>query len=174
MSELRRRHGALVSIAAPPGTGKSTVLPHLIARARGTAVVADIDEVLDGGSFLGVRIADASAAPIWPAYDRLWERITGFTTRAGFDMLLLTQVPDRVPSSDGVTIIGWEVDDAARAGRLRRRGESDSVIDDAHSDARTLRGLLPSARIVRTGADDSPESCADALWAAARRHLGQP
>lgn len=163
-----------MSIAAPPGTGKSTVLTHLVARARGTAVVADIDEVLDGGSLLGVRIADASAAPIWPAYDRLWERITGFTTRAGFDMVLLTQVPDRVSALDGTTLIGWEVDDTVRADRLRRRGESDSVIDDAHSDARTLRGLLPSARIVRTGADDTPESCADVLWAAARKHLGQP
>lgn len=163
-----------MSIAAPPGTGTSTVLPHLIERARGTAVVADIDEVLEGGSFLGVRIADASAAPIWPAYNRLWERITEFTTRAGFDMVLFTQVPDRVPASDGVTLIGWEIDDVAREERLRRRGEPDSVIAGAHSDARTLRGLLPTECIVRTGADDSPESCADALWAAARTHLRQP
>ena len=73
-----------------------------------------------------------------------------------------------------MTLIGWEIDDVARAERLRRRGESDSVIADAHSDARTLRGLLPTERIIRTGADDTPESCADALWAAARRHLGQP
>jgi ABC-type hemin transport system ATPase subunit len=46
MTEFRARGGALVSICAPPGTGKSTVLPHLIARARGVAVVADIDEIL--------------------------------------------------------------------------------------------------------------------------------
>lgn len=174
MSELRRQRGALVSIAAPPGTGKSTVLPHLIARAQSKAVVADIDEVLEDGSLLGVRIADPSAAPIWPAYDRLWERITGFTTRAGFDMVLLTQVPDSVPASEGVTLVGWEVDDTARADRLRSRGESETVVASALSDARNLRGLLAPTSLVRTGAEEAPESCADALWTTVRMHLRQP
>src|SRR5690625_7083895 len=64
----------LIRIAAPPGTGKSAVLPHLVARAHGAAVVADIDEILEQGHLLGVPIADPAAAEAWPAYDRLWDR----------------------------------------------------------------------------------------------------
>ncbi|HEX7352904.1 hypothetical protein [Brachybacterium sp.] len=173
VDELHCRGGALVCIAAPPGTGKSTVLPHLIARARGQAVVADIDEVLEDGSLLGVRIADPSAAPIWPAYDRLWERIAGFVKRAGFDMVLFTQVPDGLPAPEFGTLIGWEVDDVTRADRLRNRGESETTIASARSDAIALRGLLPSTRFIRTRADEPPENCADALWATVRTHLRQ-
>ncbi|WP_157975630.1 hypothetical protein [Brachybacterium sp. YJGR34] len=171
MDDLRCRGGALVCIAAPPGTGKSTVLPHLIARARGHAVVADIDEVLESGSLLGVRIADPSAAPIWPAYDRLWDRIAGFVTRAGFDMVLLTQVPDSLPAPEKGTLIGWEVDDATRADRLRHRQEPEATVASARSDAIALRDLLSPSRVLRTGSDDAPECCADALWEAARTHL---
>ncbi|MGP9539504.1 hypothetical protein ACT3SP_15975 [Brachybacterium sp. AOP43-C2-M15] len=174
MNDFHRHRGALLCIAAPPGTGKSTVLPHLITRARGEAVVADIDEVLEDGSLLGVRIADPSAAPIWPAYDRLWERITGYATRAGFDMVLFTQVPDSVPASDVRTLVGWEVDDTVRANRLRSRGEPETLVASALSDATNLRGLLPSTSIVRTRADEAPESCADTLWETVRMHLRQP
>lgn len=161
-------------IAAPPGTGKSTVLPHLIARARGNAVVADIDEALEGGSLLGVQIAHPSAAAIWPAYDRLWDRLSGFVTRAGFDMVLFTQVPEELPSPEAGTVIGWEIDDDTRAARLRSRRESEATIADARSDAMALRGLLPPTAIVRTSGRETPESCAEVLWAAVQPHLRLP
>ncbi|EWS82824.1 hypothetical protein [Brachybacterium phenoliresistens] len=164
--------GALVTVCAPPGTGKSTALPHLIARAHGRAVVADIDEVLEDGSLLGVRIADAAAAPIWPAYDRLWARIAGFVTRAGVDMVLLTQVPDARPAPAAGTLLGWEVDDELRAARLRGRGATEATVLDARSDARALRALLPATSIVRTRGEQTPQECADQLWLAIEPHLG--
>ena len=173
MTELRPRGGALVSICAPPGTGKSTVLPHLIARGRGIAVVADIDEILEGGSLLGVKIAHPSAAPIWPAYDRLWDRIGNFVTRAGFDMVLFTQVPSKLPSPQLGAVVGWEIDDDIRAARLRDRQESEATVTDAQLDARALRDLLPPTSIVRTSGADSPQRCADALWGAVEPHLHQ-
>ncbi|MCG7309733.1 AAA family ATPase [Brachybacterium sp. ACRRE] len=166
MSTSSPHRGALVLICAPPGTGKSTVLPHLIERGRGIAVVADIDEVLEGGSLLGVKIAHPSAAPIWPAYDRLWDRIGTFVTRAGFDMVLLTQVPSVLPSPEVGAVVGWEVEDDTRAARLRGRQESEATVEDARLDAIALRALLKQSSIVRTGATEAPEQCADALWAA--------
>ncbi|GAA1323630.1 hypothetical protein GCM10009592_06120 [Brachybacterium rhamnosum] len=156
--------GELIHVAAPPGTGKSTVLPHLIALARGSAVIVDIDEVLEDGALLGVRIADPSAASLWPAYDRHWERISALVTRAGFDMVLLVQVPDELPPPDQVTVLGWEIDDAARASRLRGRGEPEPLVADALSDAAALRELLPPASIIRTEGDTSPQDCARLLW----------
>jgi hypothetical protein len=150
------------------------VLPHLIALGRGRAVVADIDEILEGGSLLGVTIAHPSAAPVWPAYDRLWGRMAGFVTRAGFDMVLFTQVPDSLPSPDMGTVVGWEIDDDLRASRLRSRGESEATVADAQCDAMALRDVLPSSSMVRTSGSDSPERCAGALWAAVKPHLRQP
>src|SRR5690625_2635819 len=128
----------LIRIAAPPGTGKSAVLPHLVARAHGAAVVADIDEILEEGHLLGVPIADPSAAAAWPAYDRLWDRITGLVTRAGPPMILLTQPPDAdADTGAGDLLLGWELGDAQRAARLRAGGESEEVIVDARRDARS-------------------------------------
>ena len=155
----------LIRIAAPPGTGNSAVLPHLVARAHGVAVVADIDEILEQGHLLGVPIADPAAAEAWPAYDRLWDRITGLVTRTGIPMVLLTQVPDAdVDAVAGELLLGWEIGDAQRAARLRARGESDDGIDDARHDAEVLRALLPPARIHRGGRDDAVSQAADQLW----------
>jgi len=142
--------GLLVSICAPPGTGESTVLAHLIARGRGVAVVADIDEILEGGSLLDVKFAHPSAAPICPAYDRLWDRIGGFVTRAGFDMVLFVQVPSKLPSPQLGAVVGWEIDDHIRAARLRDRQESEATVADARLDAKALRELSSPTSIVRT------------------------
>lgn len=161
----------LIRIAAPPGTGKSAVLPHLVARARGAAVVADIDEILEEGHLLGVPIADPSAAAAWPAYDRLWDRITGLVTRAGMPMVLLTQVPDAdADTAARGPLLGWEIGDGQRAARLRARGETEDVIVDARQDAEVLRALLPPARIHRGGRDDMVSDAADQLWRFVRAH----
>lgn len=160
-----------MAIAAPPGKGKSTVLLQVIARARGRAVVADIDEVLEEGSLPGVTIADASAAPIWPAYNRLRERIIGFVTRADIDMVPFTQVPAELPFPEQGPLIGWEIDDEVRDSRLRRRGEPEAIIADSRSDAALLRELLPPASIVRTDASWTPEQCGQALSEAVQPNL---
>lgn len=158
----------LVRIAAPPGTGKSTVLPHLVDLARGHAVVADIDEILEEGSLLGVSIADPAAAQNWPAYDRLWARIAGFVTRAELFIVLLIQVPGADEPEDP-RLLGWEIDHELRARRLRSRGESEAVIEDAAADAAGLRSVLPSDRVIRTPDGASPPRCAEILWEAASR-----
>ncbi|GAA1184918.1 hypothetical protein [Nesterenkonia xinjiangensis] len=171
MNEPRQPDGALILISAPPGTGKSTVLPHMISLARGRAVVADIDEVLEHGTLLGVKVADRSAAAIWPAYDRLWERITSFVTRSGFDMVLFAQVLDKHPAPGAGTVIGWEIDDDVRDIRLQNRQESKATIADARLDAIALRKLLPRSSIIYTSRAETPERCADALWRAVEPHL---
>lgn len=153
----------LLRIAAPPGTGKTTLLPHLVAAARGRAVVADIDEILEDGALLGTPIAVPEAAPLWPAYDRLWLRISELVRRAGMPMLLLVQVPDPGDPGEGV-LLGWEVDDAVRAQRLRARGEGPTVIADAREDAATLRTLVPPERLLRSAATEGPERTAAAIW----------
>src|SRR5690625_6382449 len=80
-------------------------------------------------------------------------------------MVLLTQVPDAdVDAVAGELLLGWEIGDAQRAARLRARGESDDVIDDARHDAEVLRALLPPARIHRGGRDDAVSQAADQLW----------
>ncbi|MFC7373750.1 MULTISPECIES: hypothetical protein [unclassified Brachybacterium] len=159
----------LVRIAAPPGTGKTTVLPHLVELAHGRAAVADIDEILQDGKLLGVRIADPTAAPIWPAYDRLWNRISDIVTRAGFPMLLFTQVPGPEQDPADLRLLGWEVDDDVRTARLRARSESELLTDDARQDAAMLRQILPSERLVRTTSDAAPAECARELWSAAQK-----
>lgn len=162
----------LVRIAAPPGTGKTTVLPHLIALARTRAVVADIDEILEDSSLLGVLIAHPDAAPLWPAYDRLWDRIADLSLRAGFPMLLLTQVPEAGDPGGRGMLLGWDVDDELRSRRLRARGEAEAVVNDAQEDAISLRSMVDAAHLIRTGADDTAEACAAAIWGAASRRLG--
>lgn len=162
-SHLALRPPGLTRIAAPPGTGKSTVLPHLIELARGRAVVADIDEILENGALLGVPIADPAARHIWPAYDRLWERITGLVTRAGIPVVLLVQVPGADDPADPA-LLGWEIEDSVRADRLRSRGEHDALIEDAAADAAVLRSILPPERLVRTPGESSPLRCAEILW----------
>ncbi|MGP9845297.1 hypothetical protein [Brachybacterium sp. 107] len=154
---------SLIRIAAPPGTGKSTVLPHLVEVARGRAVVADIDEILEDGALLGVPIADPAAAHIWPAYNRLWAQIAGFVTRADFPVVLLDQVPGVDEPADPA-LLGWEVEDSVRADRLRSRGEHDALIADAATDAAVLRSLLPAERLLRTPETASPARCAEILW----------
>lgn len=154
---------SLIRIAAPPGTGKSTVLPHLVEIARGRAVVADIDEILEDGALLGVSIADPAAAHIWPAYDRLWARIAGFVTRADIPVILLVQVPGADEPVDPA-LLGWEVEDTVRADRLRSRGDDEDLVEDSAADAAVLRANLPPERLVKTPAAASPSRCAEILW----------
>lgn len=129
-------------------------------------MVADIDEILEDGTLLGVAIADPAASENWPAYNRLWARIAGFVTRAEIPIVLLDQVPGADEPVDPA-LLGWETSDQLRADRLRSRGESEAVIEDARADASVLRAVLPAVRIIRTPDDASPSRSAETLWQAA-------
>ena len=69
-------------VTGAPGSGKSTVVPELVRLSPGNLVVMDMDELLDdNGRLLGIDIASPTAAPIWPAYNGLWLRITELIRR---------------------------------------------------------------------------------------------
>ena len=139
--------GPLIYVCAAPGGGKTTLMPALVAAADGEVII-DIDEVLEDGCLLGVPIAFPDAAPIWPAYDRMWRRITTMIRRAGHPVVELTQVPDaedleRAADQPGVHWLGWDCPDEVRIGRLEHRGWSTDLIDGAVHDAEQCRRLLP-------------------------------
>lgn len=156
----------LVRLFAPSGTGKTSVVPHLAGPVRGRAVVADLDEILEDGGLLGVRVADPAASAVWPAYDRLWERIAGLVTRAGVPMILRGQVPDAGDAGAWATGWGWEIPAAERAARLRARGASAALVADAAADAEVLRTGLRPGRLLRSPAEESPEHAAVRIWSA--------
>lgn len=162
----------LVRLYAPPGTGKTSVVPHLVGRARGRAVVADLDEILEDGGLLGVRVADPGASAVWPAYDRLWERIAGLVTRAGVPLILLGQVPDAGDAGAWATGWGWEIPAEVRAARLRARGESAALVADASADAEVLRTCLRPGRLLSSPAEESPDQAAERIWTALAGHGG--
>jgi len=140
----------LYVVAGAPGAGKSTTLPHLIQQANGI-VVMDMDELLEDGQLLGVLIADSSAAAIWPAYDRMWERIIAMVRRAGHSVLLLCPIPNEEAVSEGRGLAGrvfWlhlDCTDEARRTRLRNRSWSTHKIADAQEDAAHARTFLPDS-----------------------------
>lgn len=86
-------HAPLYLLAGAPGAGKTTLLPYLL-RASSGLVVMDTDELLEDGTLLGVPIAVPEAAPVWPAYDRMWTHIVSMVRRAGHPVLLLSPIPD--------------------------------------------------------------------------------
>jgi len=162
--------GRLHLVCAPPGSGKSTVLPELVRLADGEVVI-DIDEILADGSLLGVRIASPSAAAVWPAYDRLWLQFAAIVRRAGHSVTMLVQVPDDdgfAPPDEDAVVLGWDVPDDVRRQRLLLRGWDAAAIADADTDAVRLRTHLPAHRLIRTGAHDDPATVAAAILARCR------
>jgi len=156
--------GPLTYVCAAPGTGKSTVLPALIAMAQGEIVI-DNDELLEDGALIGVPIATPSARPVWPAYDRMWRGITTIVRRAGHPVIMLSQVPDaqdidREADDPAVHWLGWDCPDDVRIRRLQGRRWTRAQVDDALADARQCRRLIldrlttddtwPGAEIART------------------------
>ncbi|WP_214321906.1 AAA family ATPase [Nonomuraea sediminis] len=134
----------LYLLTGAPGAGKTTLLPHLIEAADGL-VVMEMDELLEqDGSLLGVRIADPEAAPVWPAYDRMWERIVTLVRRAGHPVLLLCPVPDAVDGWQApVHVAALDCPDEVRLSRLRSRGWARDWVEDAMADAAQARALAP-------------------------------
>lgn len=165
--------GPLTYVCGAPGTGKTTVLPALIAAARGEVII-DGDELLVGGALIGVPIATPSAREIWPRYNEMWDRITTIVRRAGHPVIMLTQVPDAddlttadlTTADPGVRWLGWDCPDDLRVDRLTRRGWRQELIDDALLDAATCRRLLPDR--VTTGAEHTPQQTAQLILSRVR------
>lgn len=154
-------------LTGAPGVGKTTLLPYLL-EAAGGVVVADMDELLDDGNLLGVPIAVPEAAPIWPAYNRMWGRVVGLPRRAGHPVVLLCPVPDADELADGALWEGpirWALLDCAdqlRVRRLRARGWTQDLVDDALADAAQGRSLIPT---VFATDDQDPRALAERVLA---------
>ncbi|MEU1393613.1 MULTISPECIES: hypothetical protein [unclassified Nonomuraea] len=65
----------------------------------------DMDELLEDGELIGVPVAAPEAAPIWPAYDRMWRRIVTMVRRAGHPVLLMCPIPD---ASEVPAFVRWD------------------------------------------------------------------
>ncbi len=136
-------------LAGAPGAGKTTLLPHLLRAADGL-VVMDMDELLEDGALLGIPIAEPAAAPVWPAYDRLWGRVVTMVRRAGHPVLLLCPIPDADELAPGARWDGpvrWallDCPDEERLRRLRERGAPAEWIGGAVADAAQGRALIPT------------------------------
>src|ERR1700712_481668 len=128
--------GSLFVLAGAPGSGKTTLLPHLIEQA-GRLVVIDMDEILEDGALLGVPIATSDAAPIWPAYNRLWGRFLEIVQRSGAPVLMLSPTPspgevdgrDADAASERWALL--DCPDETRRSRLAARGWTEEQIGDA-------------------------------------------
>ncbi len=131
----------LYVVAGAPGVGKTTLLPALVQEADGE-VVFDTDELLEDGSLIGVPIATMDAAPIWPAYNRMWQRILNAVRRAGHPVIFLSTVPDEDEVTPDVHWAGLDCADELRRTRLDARGWNQEEIDDAMADAKALRSLI--------------------------------
>lgn len=152
-----RELAPLFVLAGAPGVGKTTLAPRLIQMAAGPVVV-DMDELLEDGALLGVPIAHPEAAPIWPAYNRMWRRIVNIIRRAGHPVVLLCPTPspeevaERALWDDPVHWALLDCDDQLRLDRLRGRGWPQSWIDDAMTD--TYRGREIIRTVFRTDEEE--------------------
>lgn len=141
-------------VVGAPGVGKTTLLPELVKRSEGI-VVMDQDELLENGALIGVPIADPDAAPIWPAYNRMWRRIIDMVRRAGHPVMLLSTTPspeDLISSDQYEHWLLLDCPDELRLARLEERGWSEEWIDDAMTDAVQSRALIPD--VLRTDVAD--------------------
>ncbi|WP_049565115.1 AAA family ATPase [Nonomuraea sp. SBT364] len=165
-------YASLHLLAGAPAAGKTTLLPYLLGAADGL-VVMDLDELLEEGKLLGVTIADPAAAAVWPAYDRMWERIVAIVRRAGHPVLLLCPVPDAgelAPGGRWAPPVRWallDCPDEVRLHRLKERGTPQEWVAEAMADAAHGRALAPT---VFTG-DDPAELAARILaWVRTGTH----
>ncbi|WP_157181614.1 AAA family ATPase [Actinopolymorpha alba] len=157
----------LYLVTGAPGVGKTTLLPDLVRLGQGLVVI-DQDELLEGGAILGVPIAHPEAAPNWPAYNRMWDRILRIVRRAGHPVLLLGPTPspeELATNADPAGPVHWallDCTDQLRRARLQTRGWPAEWIEDAVLDAAQTREFFPT--VITTDDEDSE--------AIARRVLG--
>lgn len=148
------------AVSGAPGAGKTSVQAELLAAGDGM-VVMDIDELLEDSALLGVPIAVPEAAPIWPAYGRMWRRIIDMTRRSGHPVAFLSpNIPTELPGATAYLLL--DCDDEVRADRLRARGWDEMRVEDALRDARAYRPLFDT--VVRTD-DIGPKGVAERILA---------
>jgi len=119
------------------GAGKTTLVPHLVDACDGV-VVLDMDEVLEDGHAMGVRIAFSDAGDAWPAYNRHWVLVASLIARSSPVLLLGPLLPSEWIAAGGDPSTPYallDCTDDSRDERLRARGWSDDEIDDAMRDA---------------------------------------
>lgn len=165
-------HAPLFLLCGAAGTGKTSLIPHLARLARGV-VVLDIDDLLEEGSVLGVPVATPTAAPIWPAYNRLWHRLTVAVRRSGVPVVLLAPPP---PPEGALEV--WAGDhclhrallDCAPEEQRRRlgtRGWSEAEIEGALLDAEQARRTIQP--VFRTDLDGPARAAREVMdWVAQR------
>ncbi|MEJ7689289.1 MAG: hypothetical protein WKF76_02020 [Nocardioidaceae bacterium] len=159
----------LYLLCGAPGAGKTTILPNLVSRAQGL-IVADMDELLEDGSLIGVPIATADARKLWPAYDRMWRRIADLVRRSGSPVLLMRPTPsagDLIAGQNWTEPTFWatlDCSDDERVRRLTARGWGGDAIADALLDAAVARDLLPT--VIRSD-DTEPSTLTERIltWA---------
>ncbi|MBO0706728.1 MAG: AAA family ATPase [Candidatus Dormibacteraeota bacterium] len=165
-------HAPLFLLGGAAGAGKTSLIPHLARLARGV-VVLDIDDLLEEGAVLGVPVATPTAAPVWPAYNRLWHRLTVAIRRSGIPVLLLATPP---PKEGALEVwkserdIHWALLDCApqeQRRRLRTRGWSEAEIEGAVLDAeQARRAIQPAFRTDLDGPEQAARQVMD--WVAQR------
>ncbi len=141
----------LFMVTGAPGSGKTSVLPHLVAAGAARFVVADMDEILTDGDLLGVEIAGPAGELSWPAYNRLWTQITMLVRRSGMPVVLLGPLEPAQWSTDDLVV--WthlDCSDAERRRRLAGRRWDSHAVEQAVADACSLRSLVAD-RIVTDG-----------------------
>ena len=151
----------LFLLSGAPGAGKTVLASHLVKLAR-SLVVLEMDALLEDGCLLGIPIASPEAAPIWPAYNRLWLRLTAVIRRCGVPVLLLSPLlPPEVEAADTGLRNGpvkWALLDCApgeQARCLRARGWRRTDIEDAIHDAEQARRAIDTVfRTDVTSPDD--------------------
>ena len=140
----------LTVLLGAPGAGKTTLLVHLHGAGL---LIADLDEILEDGSLLGVPVAFDDAADQWPAYNRLWVRIIAMMTRADVPVLLSApftpsewkQAVAEVGVDLSTSFVLLDCDDDVRTRRLEERGWPAAKVSGAVDDAEELRSLgLPA------------------------------
>jgi broad-specificity NMP kinase len=134
-------------VTGAPGAGKSSIAEALL-RASSEALIFDIDWLtMPVSALVGQSIIEASH--LWPRYNRLWLAILEMVVRNGRPAVLFTPW-DRndvatLPAIAGVDPNGWcllDCDDATRVARLRARGWTAAMIEEAVADAGVLRGQI--------------------------------
>ncbi|GAA2425659.1 hypothetical protein GCM10010433_27080 [Streptomyces pulveraceus] len=159
----------LYVVTGAPGAGKSTLLPHLAVYAFATV---DFDELLErDGSLLGINITSPLADSVWPAYNRLWVKITAMMLRAGGDVLVLCPLTpaEWAGASAGTTgpphVLWARLDcaDADRRTRLAVRGWKSDQIEEALKDAEELRHTV-DREFTTTGRSPAETAAALGLW----------
>jgi len=141
----------LLMVTGAPGSGKTSILPHLVAAGVGRFVVADMDEILTDGNLMGAVIAGPGGEPAWPAYNELWARVTMLIRRSGTPAVLLCPVePAQWPGEGTVVWTHLDCSDPERRRRLAERHWDREAVDGAVADARSLRSVVVD-RIVTDG-----------------------